>query len=343
MDQQPPQMRATADVIEVTCPCGEVHRFAPPLAGRIARCPQLQGRFKIPTQNATVVFLEADSPVQPTIKASLPQPQVEHESSEVSRHRSRKRVALASAGACLALILVSIVGVDWVSPGTLPFSPIGLLGGDTKSFSVVDLSARGLLEGLVVSVQRSDRLAGIRDTGDVALVYVVNSKDELRGVLQDLIAIKELEETRAKLPDEGLRERNPPHLRRCLLMQIKTDGSLFCVGRFGVPGLEMQFETFVSTEIPRLPKGKGLWSGGSEKITLPAQKREKDVGIHGLCFLSPSRSKQNADIELSTDWSCKFSRTSRSAPIIVSAQVWRRQNNADWTPVSTVRDLQLTE
>jgi hypothetical protein len=72
IDQHTPHTPTTTDAIEVTCPCGAVHSFAPVYAGRIACCPQLQRRFQVPARSAAATLLETEPVVAPACGKRLP-------------------------------------------------------------------------------------------------------------------------------------------------------------------------------------------------------------------------------------------------------------------------------
>lgn len=51
-------MEERPDKVSVRCACGDTHQFARQHAGRVARCPKLNRRFRVPDTDGTAVFIE---------------------------------------------------------------------------------------------------------------------------------------------------------------------------------------------------------------------------------------------------------------------------------------------
>jgi hypothetical protein len=121
MDQHTPHTPTTTDAIEVTCPCGAMHSFAPVYAGRIACCPQLQRRFQIPAQSGHIAFLEADSVARTTKRLPLvqsPAPQPTTQRAESGTTPSSPGKLKLEPGAPRGLFLIYMA-----------FCPLGIIGG----------------------------------------------------------------------------------------------------------------------------------------------------------------------------------------------------------------------
>ena len=48
---------AVTSLVEVKCLCGQIHRFSPILAGRMAKCPIRGYRFRVPKQSGQMEHL----------------------------------------------------------------------------------------------------------------------------------------------------------------------------------------------------------------------------------------------------------------------------------------------
>jgi len=55
-------MADTEDKISVRCACGDTHEFARQHVGRVARCPKVNRRFRVPERDSTAVFLDEAGP-----------------------------------------------------------------------------------------------------------------------------------------------------------------------------------------------------------------------------------------------------------------------------------------
>ena len=55
-----------ADLIEVKCLCGKVHRFSKVFVGRMATCPATERRFRIPAQNGLIIRAQSTPSLHPT-------------------------------------------------------------------------------------------------------------------------------------------------------------------------------------------------------------------------------------------------------------------------------------
>lgn len=136
-------------VIEVHCPCGEIHRISARYIGRVARCPNQKGRFCVPSTSSAVTFLEDTTlnattetwsallSESPSDTSHVPEPRFATldvptsqdrgssatESSRVVPTRKR-RLVLSAVFASIACILViaSVVSL-WIFRGRIPSEP----------------------------------------------------------------------------------------------------------------------------------------------------------------------------------------------------------------------------
>ncbi|MCK4342810.1 MAG: ABC transporter permease [Phycisphaerae bacterium] len=68
-------MVRTPDKVSVRCACGDTHEFSRQHAGRIARCPKLNRRFRVPDCDGTAAFIDEARPPASSNEAAPPETQ----------------------------------------------------------------------------------------------------------------------------------------------------------------------------------------------------------------------------------------------------------------------------
>lgn len=66
-------MAGTQDKISVRCACGDTHEFARLHVGRVARCPKLNRRFRVPEHDSAAVFLDEAGPAVSPNESTRPE------------------------------------------------------------------------------------------------------------------------------------------------------------------------------------------------------------------------------------------------------------------------------
>jgi hypothetical protein len=185
-----------------------------------------------------------------------------------------------------------------------------------QPFSLSSVSSRGACRGLEVTVNRNRLAAGTVDTSQVALFYSLNSTNEMPGIVSDFLAAWD---ERLIVAARGKKPFCCPKGVFLNCQNTRTSEEYF-VGKFGVDGLNLETETIDM-------RGGALGSFSTKK------QKSENVGIHGVLHLQGGRAEQKVEMRWNDNSATKFS-TCGAPPLKASLQVWRKQENGKWEPVS---------
>jgi len=356
---------------DLVCTCGQKLRARDELQGRTLKCPKCSSPVTIPPGPVSIDSQTAKPSEGPSRPPPPPKPHPQREpiaekacpicgaripSNQVVCIKCRgtdeeeKRVggALDDTGTAKESPRRPVRDrkVAVFVGGAILFGVLGIAAalGFTKglpwfgqAFSIREVVPHKDLAGFEVTVRRHRLFAGSLDTGELALIYSVNSPSEMAAVFKDVLTpTRAFERGLSQFSDggrQGLKQgegRGEIHRSPGKVIyseQVSEEHffgkKAFLVAQTGIVGLNAHIDRSFSPFV----KGRA--------------ELYQDLGVHGIFFLQLNSSEQEARIGWkNASGAILFSRK-RGGAVKGHIQVWRRQEAHEWEAVSTPRTFDL--